>query len=297
LTGNLASAEERLSTLSSLSANLIEAAAVACLRMTLYTTLDRSDRAVDVGLDYLRRVGIHLSQHPTDEEVKQEYDRLWRRLGDLAIEALIDLPVTRDPDCIVTLDVLTLVVPAANFTDENLLCVAVARMASLSVEHGNSDASCHAYVWLGMILRSRFGNFDAGFHFGRLGINLVEQRGLDRFRARIYSDFGHLINPWTRRLRDGVDWVRRSLTTAQTNGDLRFASFAGNSLTMLLMASGKPLGDVQREAENGLEFTRKVRFGLFADIMAGQLGLVRARRGLTADISSFGDEQFDEHRF
>ena len=38
--------------------------------------------------------------------------------------------------------------PAATFTDENLFCVAVARMASLSVEHGNSDASCHAYVWL-----------------------------------------------------------------------------------------------------------------------------------------------------
>jgi PAS domain S-box-containing protein len=297
LTGDLASAEERLSALSTLPANLIEAAAVACLRMTLYTTLDRSDRAVDVGLDYLGRVGIHLSSHPTDDDVEQEYDRLWRRLGDRAIEALIDLPVTRDPNCIVTLDVLALAVPAANFTDENLFCVAVARMASLSVEHGNSNASCHAYVWLGMILRSRFGNFGAGFRFGRLAINLLEQRGLDRFKARVYSDFGHLINPWTRRLRDGVDWVRRSLTTAQANGDLTFASFAGNSLTMLLLASGEPLGDVQREAENGLEFTRKVRFGLFADIMAGQLGLVRALRGLTADISSFADEQFDEHRF
>ena len=42
---------------------------------------------------------------------------------------------------------------------------------------------------------------------------------------------------------------------------------------MLLLASGEPLGDVQREVENGLEFTRKVRFGLFADIMTGQLGL------------------------
>ena len=110
-------------------------------------------------------------------------------------------PSTRDPDCIATLEVLTLTVPAANFTDENLFCVAVARMASLSLQHGNGDASCHAYVWLGMILRSRFGNFEAGFRFGRLGIDLVERQGLDRFKARIYSDFGHLINPWTRRLR------------------------------------------------------------------------------------------------
>jgi PAS domain S-box-containing protein len=297
LTSRLASAEERLSALSRRTANLVDTAAVACLRMTLYTTLDRSDSAVEVGLEYLRLVGVDFLPHPSDDDVRQEYDRFWRRVGDRAIGALIDLPVTRDLDCIATLDVLTLAVPAANFTDENLFCVAVARMASLSVEHGNGDASCHAYVWLGMILRSRFGNFEAGFRFGRLGIDLVEQRGLDRFKARVYSDFGHLINPWTGHLRDGVDWVRRALFAAQTNGDLTFASFAGNSLTMLLLASGEPLGDVQREVENGLEFTRKVRFGLFADIMTGQLGLIRALRGLTSDLSSFGDEQFDERRF
>jgi PAS domain S-box-containing protein len=91
--------------------------------------------------------------------------------------------------------------------------------------------------------------------------------------------------------------VRRALITAQTNGDLTFASFASNSLTMLLLASGEPLDGVQGEAENGLEYTRRVRFGLFADIMTGQLGLVRALRGLTSDISSFGDEQFDERLF
>ena len=288
LTGRLASAEERLSVLSRRAANLVDTAAVACLRMTLYTTLDRSDRAVDVGLDYLRRVGVDFSPHPTDDDVRREYDRFWRDLGDRAIGALVDLPVMRDPDCIATLEVLTLTVPAANFTDENLFCVAVARMASLSLQHGNGDASCHAYVWLGMILRSRFGNFEAGFRFGRLGIDLVERHGLDRFKARIYSDFGHLINPWTKHLRDGIDWLRRALITAQTNGDLTFASFASNSLTMLLLASGEPLDGVQAEAENGLEYTRRVRFGLFADIMTGQLGLVRALRGLTSDISSFG---------
>jgi len=155
LTSRLASAEERLSALSRSTANLVDTAAVACLRMTLYTTLDRSDRAVEVGLEYLRLVGVDFSPHPTDDDVRQEYERLWRHLGDRAIGALIDLPVTRDPDCIATLDVLTLTVPAANFTDENLFCTAVARMASLSVEHGNVDASCHAYVWLGMILSLR----------------------------------------------------------------------------------------------------------------------------------------------
>ena len=71
LTGELAAAEERLSMLSRRAANLVDVAAVTCVRVALYTTLDRSDRAVEACLDYLRRVGVEWSPHPTDEEVRR----------------------------------------------------------------------------------------------------------------------------------------------------------------------------------------------------------------------------------
>src|ERR1700720_915043 len=58
LTGALAEAEQRLAALSKRAANTVERATVACLRMDLYTTLDQSSRAVVVGLDYLRHLGI-----------------------------------------------------------------------------------------------------------------------------------------------------------------------------------------------------------------------------------------------
>jgi len=51
-------------------------------------------------------------------------------------------------------------------------------MAALSLEHGNSDGSCLAYVWLGGILGTYFGDYQTGFRFGRLGLDLVEKRGL-----------------------------------------------------------------------------------------------------------------------
>jgi hypothetical protein len=58
LTGALAAAEARLTMPSSCAVTTIEQATVACLRVDLYTTLDWSDRAIAVGLDYLRRVDI-----------------------------------------------------------------------------------------------------------------------------------------------------------------------------------------------------------------------------------------------
>ena len=89
----------------------------------------------------------------------------------------------RDPSSLATLDVLNKVASPALFTDANLLSLAICRMVTLSLEHGNADASCFAYVWLGQIAGPRFGNYQAGFRFGRLGYDLVEQCGLERFES------------------------------------------------------------------------------------------------------------------
>jgi predicted ATPase len=65
LTGALQEAEQRLATLSTRAANTVERATVACLRADLYTALDQSSRAIAIGLDYLRHLGIDWSPHPT----------------------------------------------------------------------------------------------------------------------------------------------------------------------------------------------------------------------------------------
>jgi predicted ATPase len=132
LTGDFAAAEERLSMLSRRAANLVDNAAVTRLQTELYATLDRSDRAVEVTLEYLRRVGVDWSPHPTEDEVRQEYERIWRQLGSRRIEMLVDLPQMTDPASRATLDVLTMVEESAHFTDQNLRCLFVARMANLS---------------------------------------------------------------------------------------------------------------------------------------------------------------------
>jgi PAS domain S-box-containing protein len=296
-TGDLASAEKRLATLSVRAGNIVDRAAVACLSTELYTNLDKADRAVEIGLQYLAQVGVEWTRHPTDDEVSQEYARIWRQLGSRAIGELIDLPPMTDPVRRATLDVLTSVHAPANFTDENLLSLIIGRMANLSLEFGNGDGSCLAYTYLGMILESRFGDYRAGFQFGKLGVDLVERGGLDRFKARVYLNFGNAINPWSRHVRTGFDVLNRAFDTAQESGDLTFVAYSCANLISAHLAAGTPLSDVQREAEIGLAFVRKVQFGTGVDLILAQLGVIRALRGLTPELSSFNTAEFDERRF
>jgi PAS domain S-box-containing protein len=297
LTGELVAAEERLTALSSHAADPVEQATVACLRVDLYTTLARSDSAVAVCLDYLRDSGIEWSPHPTEEKGRREYERIWSLLGSRAIEELVELPFMTDPASLATLDVLTKLSPPALYTDANLLSLAICKAVNFSLEHGNSDGSCVAYVMLGMIAGPRFGNYEAGFQFGRLAYELVERRGLQRFRARTYMYFANAIMPWTRHVKAGRDLVRRAFDAANKSGDLPYAAYGCNNLNTNLLAAGDPLVEVQREAENGLEFAEKTRSHHAIDHITVQLRLIRTLRGLTTKFGLFNDEQFDELRF
>ena len=297
LTGDFAAAEELLAKLSHRAANLVDSASVARLQTELYATLDKEHHAVEIGLEYLRRVGIDWSPHPTKDEVRQEYDRVWKHLGPKSIEALIDLPPMIDPDCRATLDVLTALEEPAYFADENLQCLVIARMANLSLQYGNSDGSCVAYVQLGWVVGSRFGDYPAGFRFGKLGLDLMEKRGLERFRAQVSQLFGYFVNLWSRHLRTSLGLLRDSFVTAREAGDLKYAAFFCDRLVTFLLAVGDSLEIVQGEAEHGLEFAQKAKFGYVVDIIIGQLRFIRTLRGLTPSLSSFNDAEFDEGRF
>ena len=297
LTGALAEAEQRLAALSTRAANTVDRATVACLRVDLYTALDQSSRAIAVGLDYLRHLGIEWSPHPTNEEARREYERIWSQLGERTIESLIDLPLMSDPASLATLDVLTKIGAPAVYTDANLLALVACRAVNLSLERGNCDASCSAYVWLSMVAGPRFGDYRAAvYRFGQLGYDLVGGRGLTRFQARTYMEYGYGVVPWTRHVRAGRDPVRRAFEAANKIGDLTYAAYCGDQLNTNLLAAGDPLAETEREAEQGLAFARKMRFGLVIDAITTQLGLIRTLRGLTPTFGSFDDKQFDEAR-
>ena len=64
LTAEMVAGESRLAMLSKRATTRHEVAIVTRLQLTLYTTLDRSDQAIRVFLDYLRRHGTIWSEHP-----------------------------------------------------------------------------------------------------------------------------------------------------------------------------------------------------------------------------------------
>ncbi|UGB45445.1 AAA family ATPase [Frateuria edaphi] len=294
MTADLDAAERRLEMLARRAGTRHDFATVTRLRLTLYTTRSRGDLCVEVFLDYLRRNGTDWTARPPREVVMQEYERIWAQLGDRSIEDLVDLPLATDPDVLDMLDVFTEIVTPAFFFDENLSSLVLCRMVNLSLEHGHSDGSCFGYVFFATFAGPRFGNYRDGYRFGRLGYELVEQRGLTRYQARTYIVFGNMVMPWFEPFASGRDLIRRAFDTAFGRGDLTFAAYSWDALITNCLAAGDELAGIQADAETGLAFARDAGFGMVVDLCAAQVGLIRTLRGLTPRFGCFDDDDYDE---
>ncbi|PWC31069.1 AAA family ATPase [Azospirillum sp. TSO35-2] len=297
LCGDLTLAEQRLLDLSGRAACPVEKAAIVSLLVTVYTAIDRSDRAIEVCLGYLADVGVHWPPHPPCELVLQEYGRLRDLIGERPIASLVDLPAASDPDSRATLDVLAAALPPAFFSDPHLVCLILCRMANIALTDGNSDASALGFAYLGMVAGPYFGDYAAGYHYGKLGLDLVERHGRNRYRARVLMTFAYHVVPWTRDIRSERALLLRAFEEARDSGDVTYSGFTSVTLITSMLASAEFLAQVQRTAEARLAHVRHAKFGLCADILTTQIQLIRSLRGLTSELGSFDGAGFDAAAF
>jgi hypothetical protein len=123
----------------------------------------------------------------------------------------LDLLLMTDLNVLYTMNVLNEVIAPAHNCDDNLPSLIICRWLCLAEDARprnkcRSSASRKATAAPRRCLAVACHDCGAAFRhysstvlrFGQLGYDLVEQRGLKRFRARAYATFGSIVMPWTR---------------------------------------------------------------------------------------------------
>ncbi|WP_312435836.1 AAA family ATPase [Achromobacter sp.] len=294
--GAVASAKHRLARLGEREGLLPEQARVTQLRVEVLMALGERHEAIGAGLHYLRRAGIDWTDSPSDEVVASEYAEFNALRDGRPAAALLGLPEMQDAEAEGTMGVLTALLPPAWTLFANLRERVILRMAILSLRHGNTDASSLGYAWLGMILAARTGDYADGYAFGKLGVDLIQQRGQVRFSARVYQVFGGQIVPWSQPVSQARDLLQTAFELASLQGDWTYASFALNSLVTHMLVTGGPLNTIRADASRGLAFARKAGLEVL-DRYTSQLQLAKMLQGLTTQFGSLDDAGFSEAEF
>jgi predicted ATPase len=289
-------AEQLIVELLQRGASKVDQAAVYRLKVRLHTVKGEYPQAADNALTCLRLFGIDLPAHPSWGEVQDEYATVWRNLNGRSIESLIDLPPMTAPEMQVAMHVCSILAEVSYFTDFNLYCMLVCRMANISMHHGMSGAAAHAYACLGSILGSNFHRYREGYSLGRLACDLVEKHGFTAYRTKVYHDMG-AVSVWTRPITSVIEFRRTSTRIATETGDLTYACYGMHQSITAFLLRNDPLEAVWRESELALDFARTAKFRDVVDLIVSQQRFIATMQGRTATFSTFSDERFNEATF
>jgi len=296
LSGNFEKAEQLIVELLQRGASKVDQAAVYHLKVQFHVMKSENQQAVASALTCLRLFGIDLPAHPTLEQVQAEYETVWQTLNGRPIESLIDLPLMTDPELQAAMQVLSVLSPPAYFTDFRLYCLQVCRMVNVSMQHGTSGASAHAYAYCGSMLGPVFHRYRDAHRFAKLACDLVEKHGFSAYQSKVDLAMGSVAF-WTQPIASAIDFMRAGFRTAIERGDLTFACYGMHGCVTGLLLRNDPLDAVWRESERALDFARGPKYGDAAHIIVSQQRFIATMQGRTATFSTFSDTQFDEATF
>jgi predicted ATPase len=145
LTGNFDTAEQLIGELLQRGTSKVDQAVAYHLKVLLHTVKSENAQAVATALTCLHLFSIDIPARPSEAQVQAEYEMVWSNLAGRPIENLIDLPIMTDPVLQAAMQVLSTLLGPAYFTDLHLFSLLVCRMVNVSMQHGTSGASAHAY--------------------------------------------------------------------------------------------------------------------------------------------------------
>ncbi|WP_437973258.1 AAA family ATPase [Sorangium sp. So ce295] len=296
-TGSSDEAERLLEELLGRTRNELDRAAVVELAVSFYQTRGRSDHAVDLALAWLRASDIDLPLHPTDAQVKEETESLWRALGDRAIEDLLRLPPMEHPECKVVMAVLQSVAGPAIFVDHDLHYLIVLRQVKLSLRYGNAESSAHAYAAFARMFGPRFGRYREAYKFGKLGYDLADRSELLTVKSLVFTLFGQQVVFWTRHYRETYPYTRAGFSAAVESGDMRMACFNCVWAPLFPLLAGEPLEDVLHEVEERSRFVRKAGYAFAYGVLASAHAVIQTLRGRPVRFSTLDGSELDPSAF
>ncbi|MGJ7505953.1 PAS domain-containing protein [Variovorax sp. GT1P44] len=296
LAGLVEPAERALRCLMRGERTALESAAIGRRLIELYVVSSRYTEAAEQAVSCLKRLGVDIDLHPAIEEVERTFAETMALLSEGPIEALVDLPVSSDPEVAAAMNVLGEIFSFSYFTDAGLVVVHLCRMVRLTLQHGLTPASAQGFAWFGVMIGQHFGRYLEGYRFAELARCIVDRQGFAASEAKTVLAL-QLASVWARPISVAVDTGRAALAAGMDRGDMAVACWACHHTVNDLLVRGDRLEDVARDIEGHLAFVRRAQFRDVVDELVTQQRFVAALRGLTPVLGTFDGDGFEEAEF
>jgi PAS domain S-box-containing protein len=218
------------------------------VRIRAYFASNRQLRAaVSTGLEILQQLDILLPAEPSEREIEQALERTQLAWAGREPLSLLDLPRMTDPQSIASVNILFELISSTYNTNQQLFTLIVLNLVDLSIEHGNTVVSTQGYAAYGIILCGGLKDFDAGYKFGQLALDLVENLAANEIKCCVIFHVYALIMPWKRSLRSVLQPSLNAYQIGLETGDLQYGVFSAYSYCFHAFWAGSHLPELTIE--------------------------------------------------
>lgn len=203
--------------------------------------------ALDVALEVLDRLGVHLPRDPSGEQVGGAVQSTLARLTELGLDGLLRKPDLADPIMAAATELQVRVSPAAYFGKPVLLPVIACNLIATSIDRGVSAATPYALALFGIVLNT-LDLHPVAHDWGRLALGLLERWPERKLEAATRHILFNLVCCWTVPLATILEPLRQVFDIGCRTGDYEYASYAAHGYVHNAMYAGRPLGPLLVEA-------------------------------------------------
>ncbi|MBD0263184.1 MAG: AAA family ATPase, partial [Tolypothrix sp. Co-bin9] len=248
-------------------------------KIQLYIAQNQMQASIDIGLQFLKMLGISLSKSPPSQ---------------LVIDDLYNLPPMTDPDKLVAMRILKTIWSPAHTTNSSLAPFLVFTMMELCVNYGNSSFAAFAYVLYGFLLCRAQSNLDFGYQLGKLSLKMLKQFDSSEIEGKVNLLFNCFIRPWKEHKRNTLESLQETLKVLMQTGDIEYASYAAINYCSNLVLVGDPLESVNKTYKIYISLVQSIKqeFSLYYAKIWGQL--VLNLMGDSKESNRLVGELFDE---
>ncbi|GBF79610.1 trifunctional serine/threonine-protein kinase/ATP-binding protein/sensor histidine kinase [Aphanothece sacrum] len=258
LDGQFEEMEKLLETLLKQAKSIVDKVKAYEIKIRAYTSQNRLLDVINIALPILKELGMNLPQSPTQLDIKSALEETKVLLEGKAIKTLINLQEISDTIALAAMKILGGVSTATYLALPQLFPLIVTNQVNLSIKYGNAPESVFAYACYGQILCQLIGDFDNGYEFGQLTLQLLSKLNTKIWEAQTLFIVTVSIRYWKEPLKQLLQPLLLGYQSGIDTGNIEYAAWHGHMYCSYLFGIGTELTQVMKEFNKYIELANKL---------------------------------------
>ncbi len=217
------------------------------VQIQAYAAQNKFLEAVGIAEEILNLFGVKLPAKPSQSDILRGLVKTKLALMGKNPAHLINLPKMTDPVKLAAMRILTSTASSAYLAVPNLYPLIIFQQVNLSLKYGNTADSAYGYSCYGLILCGVLGDFDLGYQFGELALNLFNRLNSQEFKANLWLTFNFFIRHWHEPIRDTLHSLLEGYESGLETGSLQYAAYCACVYCLHSSFSGRELAALETE--------------------------------------------------